>query len=547
MISDPLVQSIIIEEIGIASILAFIYIVARIRHTMDYAKSGLSFILLTAFMLAIPVMQYATLRPYQPVSIATSIILAAVVFPLYGIIKKYFVRIELAFSASRYGLFSLLGFVFCYLILFMVTVDGIDYFFEGLVSPQSIILTPEFISIGIPTLVFLILFAYRIGDRFKSSPLDFLRKISDDLITLSLTVLLLSFVAGVSGAQLVKSPIEVSFDSSTVGLAAGFLAIGVEYTTVRLAKAMQEARPGLSIDETIDQFLGPLRRPASNDQRTLDDFEKPKERRRAPSRGFWGRADAKHSIKLGKRRLKPSTMFTISLLLVVSLLFYASVAPVETSLLVQGVEIHASIVGQSATSKATFTTSEGMQDAAAGHTYAIPIVNVTTFNSTFIAPLSDRYSSLNSSTYVVHDTGDYLLLALDRVVINGSFTTNLLEHPARNQTDNSEFNYIGIFGDAEMYYSLANSGYENITVLSETTISGTNTPVTKIMYANDSSGNTVLLEFQDSGDIVSLQTLTITTTNSQIYSSINSLFLQAKVPIVLSFSDANPKPNFRVG
>lgn len=50
----------------------------------------------TIVLLVIPVMQYATVVPYQPLSIVTSIIMSAAIFPMYGMILRYFEIMKLA-------------------------------------------------------------------------------------------------------------------------------------------------------------------------------------------------------------------------------------------------------------------------------------------------------------------------------------------------------------------------------------------------------------------------------------------------------------------
>ncbi|MDE1852215.1 MAG: hypothetical protein KGI38_00525 [Thaumarchaeota archaeon] len=532
---DSLAWPFIEEGIALTALMGafFVYVKVSQRKLPPERKrfANLSFLGVTLVLLAVVLMQYTAAVPYQPVSIVTAIVMSAIVFPMYGMIVRYFEIIKLDLTSGKSFLFRALLLLAAYLILFVVTVMGIDFFFTGLVSPQSVPLTPEFEIYGIPTLATLILVLYRVSRHFRSFPFTFMKSIANDVMLLSLTVLLFGFVAEASGVTLTRSPLNLPYDDFAVGILVGLIGIGIESVVLTVQSRIGRLRPGLSLQTMIDQFELQFRSAFSR-QKSLDHFfpEEPYTRNSRTDR-FFNRIDSKYSIRLKRRTIKASVLLSVGLLVVSILAVFVALTPVSTKILVEGTQVQAELVKMPLPASAQATTSDGIQYPAIDTIYVIPIVTITAGNVSFSAPLSQRYSQLNSSSFVVHDTGTYLQIRLEKVPEIITVGASVLRPLSYNQLNNSAFNYIGVSGDAEIYYALAHDGYLNITAVSASTVQGTDIVAFKDILGTNSQGENVAVAFSSRGGIVSLSEMSITTKDTNISNEIAFLFQQAKIPI----------------
>ena len=177
--------------------------------------------------------------------------------------------------------------------------------------------------------------------------------------------------------------------------------------------------------------------------------------------------------------------------------------------------------------------------------YAVPIVKVFAANISFTAPLSTRLYNQNSSAFQVQQTGYYELVALSVVPLKYQAAARLFTPVKYDQLSSSEFNYLPIYRDAELYYCMFVSGYSNITSLSISYTFATYTKEIKLIYGI-SSNNTVLIAIDREGDLVPLDSTTATSTDAQLLQLFEVTLSQAKVVTDYSSSVERPAPPFIV-
>jgi hypothetical protein len=192
-----------------------------------------------------------------------------------------------------------------------------------------------------------------------------------------------------------------------------------------------------------------------------------------------------------------------------------------------------------------FTFSEDMESISVNKSYAIPIVRVQTSNISFLAPISHRLVSLNSSNYIVSETSDYLSFNLKKCYIEITLSGSSFGNISYHQENNACFDYIGFSRDAEILYELAQFGYNQTIIFSDSSAQGLDqTTQQKLFFSDGENSSNVLITINKVRPLT--DTTSIYSDNQAFTNQTTFLIQQTKVVTTIANDSTIPQIPFRV-
>ncbi len=500
----------------------------------------------TAFLLFILGGNFAIERPYYPTSIALNISMSLIFLLAVAYIFKFFTEGRIFVRGVAGLIFRIIMLGFSYLIFTSLMYFGLVFLFKDIVNPRSVTLNPQLYGVGLPVAVFLSLFFYRLKKYLKSTGFQFVAEIFRDFIFFSFSVYFLKYVILASGAGSVDQATISLADVTILGVYVAVLGIFLEGMILIMLKTLEKYTGNRSIDSLVTMFTRPFLVQLDEEQQILDKFVRERKNITQADR-FLSKLNKKFSLKIQGRTFKGSWMFTIMIIVLLVGAMYVSFAGVKYTAEIPAYKVSLKMLdGSSLRPDFQKISSEKMELVRPGNSFILPMVRVETTNKSFVAPLTDRYSMLNSSNYQVSYTGQYFQVSIERVYVLTNLASPLYSSHPFNQTGNSEFDYRGLFRDAEIYYTLWRHNYSNIMTLSLFIPSATILTVEKYIYALGDGGENALVQITMRSESVPEEDSTLVITrNYQITSDLMFLFDQSKVPTVLTFANAEPNTFFR--
>jgi hypothetical protein len=162
------------------------------------------------------------------------------------------------------------------------------------------------------------------------------------------------------------------------------------------------------------------------------------------------------------------------------------------TLIVPGWEIGLSVTGYPVPDSGGILLSDKIEFKGPA-SFSVPLVRISAGNSSYVAPLSSRYLTLNSTSFSVLATGEYFAVTIKMIPVWAEAQVRVFPPVSVNQTQNSAFFYFGLFRDAEVYYALYSSGYHTVFSICAESNSGTTTSASKLMFAESADGRRVLI------------------------------------------------------
>jgi hypothetical protein len=197
-------------------------------------------------------------------------------------------------------------------------------------------------------------------------------------------------------------------------------------------------------------------------------------------------------------------------------------------------------------SNLTIITSEEVESLQPMKLYAIPIVSVESLNGSFTGPLSRRLESLNSTDFLVSETGSCLTIELRKVTVETTVSASGLGNTTYDQTENSAFDYLGFFRDGEIYYALAQHGFNQVFVLSLSSSVGEKSTAQKTLFSSNSSGDSALVIINIQSDIFATDNTMLISTNEDFLNEATFLIHQTKLNTSITQSVSNATEPFHV-
>ena len=503
-------------------------------------------------LLALLTAQYSQQRPYSPVGAVISVILSTTLIGLLSFLQWPFRNLKIFVKEKKHTAIRFLSVAFLYFIYFAVVISGFSFLFNGIVNPQVVVLTPEFERYVLPTLSGLVLIIYRLTKIFSSKVTEFLGEISKDIVVFSLAMSWLDSAVSSLGisisANLPMQPLE---EYALIAVIISLMSVAFEGVLLWIRNDLSKTRRDFSFEHMLrSMFQDFSSRREKTSQQTLDAFEA-KQITRKPSSGL-GRA-----IKILDRRfrlcyrghvLRASKLLTLATLIVSILFIGGFVAKKPTVILARGYSVELDLVGDTQMPfNATVIVSENMESLDADQVYAIPIVAIESSNISYLAPLSTRFLSINSSRFMVSEIGQYLIIRLTEIYVETHVLTSLLQPVRYNQTRNANFNYQGFFREAEIFYALKRFEYDKITTLSITSLQGLVHVVQKSIFASNSTGNTVRVDVEIRAETVVIEDRTcLTSLNENLIDQTIFLIEQTKSITTCVKATANATAPFRL-
>jgi hypothetical protein len=382
----------------------------------------------------------------------------------------------------------------------MLANQGLQFLFTGVINPQSIALTPDFERYALPTIASAVIIGYRLNKRFPSRTFEFMGDVARDIVYFSILMFWLSVAAQSTGVVLSPDLMFPSIvETSLIGLAIGFVGVGIERALLWAQQDLIRAGKPFSIEKLLNNLLKSFLERGKDYQKTLDQFglsrrAAQKKRKPNPIDRALKILDGRFSIRFRGQTLRASSILTAVLLLSMSLVICAFVAQKTVTILAPAYFVEIDELAKSnLPSDIVYIVSEGAESLQIDKTYAIPLVSIQSSNTSFISPLSSRLSSLNSTQFKVLETGSYLTIFIKKTYVETTVSTGLFQPANYDQRNNVNFDYRGFFREAEIFYSLHHYGYYNITALSVTSFSGFITSIQKIIFATNTTQDTVLI------------------------------------------------------
>jgi hypothetical protein len=546
--------------IGLIFCLALVAINEKLRKQKTEHKVPLSVVIaiilcLYAVMVLLP---YTVNSSVTALSIAVTTALATLStgilgFFLYAIrdVNVFFVKN----STKAEQMIRLLAISFFYLVYAFLIGRGIILLYNGLLNVESVALAPEFELYAVPSMSIIVLIVFRFINLFKIKPLRTLGEVSQDVVIFSLLMYWISMVAMSVGLP-VQSELtltaSVADSSGVMYLALVFVSISIEGLFCWTMKDLKKVNTNYRLinqasNNLINKALKSLFRERAK-QTTLDhfaDFENTQSQSKEPLRlrqmldshgiHFRGKLLSAHNILL----------FVFLLLSLCTLITLIAVQmPTNQTVATNAFFAEIQIVPESQIPDDTiFLSSEDTEDISQNTLYAIPIVNVQVANTCFSAPISNRFRSLNGSDYLVAETGQYLTFILKKGTVERTLAFQR-QNVSYNQEDNPDFNYIGFFRDAEIYFELAKHGYNHTVIWSAKSQGMDQSTEQKIFFAEDTKGSNVLIVIHKVRP----------TSDNTVISSTDSLFTnetaflidQTKVLTTITIQMANFEEPFKI-
>lgn len=480
----------------ITALVLGLYFFSRIRNGKTRkAVPNSSVVLVLAILLTVLVAKYSQERPYHPMAVVFSVVLSVVGIGLFTLLLWPFRDLKIFIREKKYATIRFFAVAFLYSIYFAIVSRGFSFLFHGIINPQTVILTPEFERYIIPTLSISVLAIYRLTKVFSSKATEFLGELSRDVVMFSLMMFWLGFSVSIIG---IKISVDLSFqpseESALLGVIAGITSVGLEGVLLWIKNDLSKTGRRLSVEQAIRSFFPIFTPKREKNQKTLDMFYTEPIAQKT-SKGL-NRAskilDSRFSLHYRGHVLRASRLLTLAISLISILFIGVFMSTKDVVVLAPAYSVELDLFTETQLPFDTeVITSECMESlVVVDKFYAIPIVSIQSSNSSFEAPLSNRFIFINSSQFMVLKTGQYLVIRLTETHVETHVRTTLIPRVDYNQTNNTHFDHRGFFREAEIFYCLEQFGYDQITTLSVTSLQGFITVVQKSIFAYNSTGST---------------------------------------------------------
>lgn len=561
---DPVDFVFFVSLIVVALILVGLTIRRHFRKH-DEANKTLPFSLVVGLILITFTMvifvPYTFNKPATLLTVVTDIALSTfavgfIGFFLYMFREIRFLDVDAAISKRELGARFGLIFLF-YLICSMLIGRGINFLFNGLLNPQLVELTPEFESYAIPAISIFALVVFRITRIFPSKVTEMLEDVSRDIVIFSLLVYWISIVASSVGITIQANLGSLPFQGNAfiylmlISIGVGFegLAVWVKQDIKKYPKKFAN----FSIDEFVHMPVQAFRRKHSV-QSKINDFcenhvETKRDRGVAKFEQIVDNRFSRFSIKYRGRVLRASRiLFWVMLVFLLSFTGILMVLQAPKNQLVAApayfIDLKISPKNQLPTN-VTQIVSEDMEFIASNKLYAVPIVSINTSSTSFTAPLSNRFLTLNSSSFFVHDSGDYLTVFLRKGYVETTVSATSIGNLGYHQENNPSFNYIGFFRDAEIFYEFAKIGYNQTVAFSAASSEGMDhSSQQKVIFSRDGNGTSALVIIDDEHPFP--DDTAIYSMNAEFLNETAFLLDQTKVTTTVTTSLTNPSAPFKI-
>ncbi len=556
---EPVEERLLIAALAIVALFVVVFILGRHKRDKKSPKNApiSMLIVVLGLMLLLLAAQYAQFRTYSILSIVT-LVAFSIVLPLLLSVMLWKFRETKAFSPgyeiTRTGKAYKLAMIFIsYLLLLGLINTGFSFLFNGIINPQVVALTPEFERYAIPIMSGLVLVVYRFTGIFGSKITETLGKIFEDIVIFSVSMSWLSIVSLSLGVKIGGTSLDISSASSIIVVGVAFAALAIEWFVVRLENDLIKfAKPNspISLTEQFQSMFSQMFAKKQVRQPPLDYFwrEKPIKLPNVPSR--LAELIDHFSIFYRGRIFRMTKLLTILSIPVMLIFGYGIVVfsvGHETLIAAPAYSVELSISTQAQLpSNATHIVSEEVETLKPAILYALPIVSVESSNSSFTGPLSRRLVSLNSTDFLVLETGDYLTIELQKITVETTVTASGFGGTTYNQTGNSAFDYLGFFRDGEIYYAFAKHGFSQVFALSLSSSIGEKSIVQKTLFASNASGESAIVIVNIESDIMATDKTMLASTNEAFLNDTTFLILQTKLNTSIISSIGNVTEPFHV-
>lgn len=557
---EPIEERFLIAVAGIIALFVFLFVFSRYKKDPKSSKNApVSMgILVLIFMLSILSAQYSQFRTYNVISIVTMVVFSIMLPLIFSLMlwkfretRVFSPNSEITRTGKTYKLFMIF---ISYILLLGLINTGFSFLFNGIINPQVVALTPEFERYAIPIMSGLVLVIYRFTGIFGSKLTETLGKIFEDIVIFSVSMSWLSIVSSLLGVKISGISIDISSTLSifVVGVALGALA--VEGFIVKLESDLANFRGSFSLNDTIQSMFSEMFAKKRTHQPSLDYFWKVTPSKPISTINRLAETIDKRFEKFSPHyRGKVLRMSKILSLVGVMVLFLSCfgglllMVPHQALIAAPAYSVELSIAPKTQLpSNSTIITSEEVESLQPMKLYAIPIVSVESLNGSFTGPLSGRLESLNSTDFLVSETGNCLTIELRKVTVETTVSASGLGNTTYDQTENSAFDYLGFFRDGEIYYALAQHGFNQVFALSLSSSVGEKSIAQKTLFSSNSSGESALVIVNIESDIFATDNTMLTSTNENFLSEATFLIQQTKLNTNITQNVNNATEPFHV-
>jgi hypothetical protein len=192
-------------------------------------------------MASIFFLQYLQQKPSSFLWIITQTILSTTIIGLFGLLLWVFRDLNVFVGYNRFTAIRFFLITFSFIIYFTIVSRGFSFFFNGLLNPNVLSLTPEFERVVIPALSGVAIVAYRLTRIFRSKALDVFREISRDIIMFSLLMFWLASNVSLVGLNLATDiPFQSVEDANLLGFVVAIFYLGFEGFLLWVKKDLQQ-------------------------------------------------------------------------------------------------------------------------------------------------------------------------------------------------------------------------------------------------------------------------------------------------------------------
>jgi len=539
---DVLEERMIILSLLVGIVFLILFIISKLtrsekKRRLDRIPDSiyLAVVLVILFVFWLP---YASARPAQPFSIVIFVVSLLLMIGVMGqLILRPLRRVDPFLKCGIPERITRIAIVLVsYAFAFAFAEIGLAFVFLGILRPESVPLTPELVRYVLPAIAGSTLIVFRLSQRFVIEPLEILSRISEDIILASLGIYVYVAAAGYVGVE-IQSLYGFGNPDFGIGLLVAAFGLGLEFWISRVDHALKLAGKARVADLWTLLSLEVLLLYFKHDrQTTLDDFSRRRHRRRANK--VVRELDRRVHFRLFGKIVKGSHLLMLFLLASLPIGVYLNMR-IPVRVMVPAYSAEVLISPESANTRIM------LSDELEGLTYAVRLAKVVTTNSSFVAPLSSRLVSLNSSQFLVTWTGEYLVLRLHIVRVEYVVMGYRIRPLAYDQMNNSQFEYYSIYRDAEIYYALRLSGYSNITTLCMTSMNGMMTSNIKLTHAVKEDHH-VLLQTKIEGETVKTDETIVESTDKELSNLLVLELNAAKISTHIEIKQEEPVAPFAI-
>lgn len=522
-----------------------------IHKSLDKSQSVI-FVLITFFIIIL--VPYSLQKPWTIIGIVTMIAVSALIVGYLCFFIWPFRELKIFINGknSRQELiFKFLFILFLYYNFSYVIGTGLTFLFNGLINPQIVMLTPEFVKYTIPTISVITLIIFRITKIQPSKTTEYLGEVTQDIVIFSFLMYWLSAATSLLGIR-IQAQILISFpqENTLTYIVLILFGIAFEGLVIWIKKDLEKNTNYVSFEEMIFLIFEMFRKRRVI-QRKMDDFymEHIIIKRNFNLSGLLKKIDARFNIKYKGHNYKMSQLLSwvfLVLLILFALIIYIVEIPNEYLVVAPAYLIDLNIIPQNELPQnASIIYSEYMTSISPNKLYAIPIVTIHIINFSFSSPLSNRFLSLNSSNFFVSKTGEYLIIFLKKIFVETTISFSSTGNISYNHKNDPTFNYMGFFRDAEIFYCLTKFGYNQTVALSISSIMSIDYSIQqKLIFSSRGDDNyslvtiNLLLPYSDETILCS--------TNEKYINETYFLIEQTKIITKITINPTNPNIPFKI-